>query len=469
MLLQDIERSAKIAKSLMKDKRVRVFSQFDADGISSAAILAKSLFREGVVFELSILKQLTEEAIGSIEVSENDFFIFSDFGSGQLDLMTKILDKTNVLVLDHHEPVRFNHFNLIHVNPLLHGEDEMSASVICYMFAKFLNPRNVDLVDMAIVGAVADEADEGWEFKGTLKKILEEAEMLGKVSVFRGLRLYGRSTRPIYKSLAYTFDPYIPGISGSESQAVQFVSNLGIKVRDGDSWVTLKDLSHEEQQKLATAIIFERMDGDHVPHDIFGDIYTLVGRPEEIQDVRELATLVNACGRTGNHDLACRLLMGDHSVLENCQKVMEDYRRLLGDSMSWVKKRSESVIRTHNATYIIAEDHIPESVIGTITSILSNSELADSSKPVFGMAYSDNGVKISARLGASAKNINLREVIFKAVEPLGGEAGGHMSAAGGYIPRGKEQEFIKRTETVLGEMIGNKEVESKGEVLTGSP
>lgn len=462
MFLDEIERVARVSKNLLKEKKVRVLAQFDADGITSAAILTKALMREESNFELHILKQLTSDIISGLRVDEGDLLILADFGSGQLELLKDIIEKTQVIVLDHHETSDTSHLNLFHVNPRLFGEEELSASIVCYLFAKFLNLKNVDLVDIAIIGATADEADRKWEFKGLIKKVLEEGELIGKISVVRGLRLYGRNTRPVYKSLAFTFDPFIPGISGSESQAVQFLSDLGISVKDGTEWKKLKDLTLEEQQKLASAMIMERMKTEEDASDIFGDIHTLFGRPEELQDVREFATMVNACGRTGNHDIAIRLLLGDYSVMEKCWEVMDVYRGMISDGLNWVRENPEKIILAPNANFLMAKGSIPESIIGTVSTIVLNSGMVDASKPLFGLAYTADGkIKISGRVSKALKGMNLKDIISAAAASLGGEGGGHPSAAGGLIPMEKESEFIRMVggvaEEKSGEMIGSKE------------
>ncbi len=457
MFLDYAEKIAKISKAIIRQKKVKIFSQFDCDGLCSASILTKAMLRENVNFELRIYKQLTEKLLNEIQASENDFLIFADFGSGQLQMMQNILDKTQVLILDHHEPVNFNHMNLLHVNPMMHNEDEMSASIVCYSFAKFLNPRNTDLVDIALIGAIGDESGEKWEFKGFIKKILEEAEVLGKVSVHKGLRFYGRSTRPIHKSLALTYEPFIPGVSGSESQAIQFLSDIGIRTKQDGDWIKLKDLTKEEEQKLASAIIVERMKTETAAEDIFGDIYTLIGKPEELQDAREFATLVNACGRTQMPQIAIRLLLGDYSAIENSHQTIEDYRRMISDALNWLRENPESIKQTPLANFIIANGKIPESIIGTIASIVVNSDFVDSAQPLFALANSDEDkMKISARLPKNLK-INLRGVMTKIISKTGGEAGGHANAAGGFIPKAKVEEFINTTQMVLGEMIVGKE------------
>ncbi len=455
MLLDDIQRASTVFKSLIKKKHVKIVSHFDADGITSASIIVKTLLREGANFELRIVKQLTSRAIEQLRINEDDILLLTDLGSGQLDLLADIIERTQVFILDHHETNKSNHLNLFHINPLAYGE-ELSASMVSYLFAKSVNIKNSDLVDLAIVGATGDELDEKWEFVGNLaRKIINEAETIGKISVTKGLRLYGRLTRPIHKSLEYTFDPFIPGISGSESNAVQFLSDLGINIKENNEWRTLSDLSLEEQHKLASAIIIERLKAKHSDaEDIFGDIYTIVGRYEDMQDVREFATVLNAAGRLGMHDLGIRLCLDDVNAINMSKEVMSNYRRIISEGIEFI--RNNAVVKTDFATYLIAKNNVPDALIGTITSIFLNSNMADEDKPIFGLAYTpEQDIKISARVSKDL-SINLREVIFKVVEKLGGEAGGHMHAAGALIAKDKEKEVIEQMDRELGELIGRK-------------
>jgi RecJ-like exonuclease len=456
--LDEVEKFSKVLKSLLQEKKAKIISHHDSDGIVSASIITKMLLRENLPFELKIVKQLTSEITEDLHLNEDEVLILTDLGSGQLPLLKDFLDKTQVFILDHHEPSKLTHLNLFHLNPLVFKEEEISSSVICYLLAKTFNLKNTDLIDLAVVGAVADEQEEKWELKGLTKKILKEAEVLGKISILKGLRLYGRSKRPVYKSLAYSFDPFIPGISGSESQAVQFLSELNIKIKENDEWKKLKDLTLEEQKRLASAIILERLKtNSSEAEDIFGYIYLMLGKPEEIQDVREFATLMNACGRTNNFDVAMRLCLGDFSAIEESFEVLDQYRKLISKSISWVRENENSILETKFASYILAKNKIPETLIGTITSIALNSNLVNTRKPIFGLARAENGkIKVSARASRDLKKINLRNVIVSATKQLGAEGGGHSKAAGALISKEKEKEFIKSVDNLLGEIDGSK-------------
>lgn len=456
MFLDEISRLAKITKSIVREKTVKIFSHYDADGIISASILSKMFIREGINFQLRILKQLTKEFVDEIVVNKNDFLIFTDFGSGQINILKKFFDITQVLIIDHHQPINFHHINLFHLNPILFNDEEVPSSIISYLFAKFFDKRNIDLVDLAVVGAIADEHENDLEMKSFTKKVFDEAEAIGKLSITKGLRFYGRN-RPIHKSLALSFDPFIPGISGSESQAVQFLSEINIPILNGSEVRTLKDLTLEEQQRLASAIISERMKLEENVEDIFGNIYTLIGKPEEIQDAREFGTLINACGRTGNFLVAFKLCLGEYSSLEECFEILDKYRKMISDALNLLKEEKEIVIETDYAKFIFGETKIPDTIIGTITSIIINSNLFGLEKPIFGFADTTNNmVKVSARAPKIMENLNLGNILRKAAQYVNGEAGGHIKAAGALIPKENQEKFIHIINTLLGEAFGDK-------------
>ena len=461
MILVEIERVTGIVRGMIKEKPVRVISHYDADGICSGAILLRALTREGANVHLTIIKQLRSSTLDSLQIQPDHFVIFSDLGSGQLDMIKeKLLDKTQVLVLDHHQPKDIEHPNLFHINPNLFKEKEISASVISFFFARSLNSVNNDMIDLAIVGAVGDALDEKWELKGLNENVLKQAQMLGKITVTRGLRLYGRNTRPIHKALELSMDPYIPGISGSESNAVQFLTELGIKVKSNGEWRYLKDLSMEEQQKLASAIIIERLKGKSItPEDIFGDIYIINDRKDELSNAREFATLLNACGRLGRADLGIRLCYNDEKALIEARELMNEYRKHLSEYINWIRDNvsNEDVIKIgKHACFILGKDKIKDTMIGTVTSILLSSDIVNNNKFIFGMAYTEEGdIKISARAPREA-NLSVRDILIEVIKQVGGEAGGHPKAAGATIPKGREEEFIRIVEKILGDRLGEK-------------
>jgi RecJ-like exonuclease len=441
-----LEKVKSLAEEFVKaseEKNIKVISHCDADGICSASIFIKMLLNMKKNFEVRIVKQLTKEVIDDISSNLKDrLLVLLDCGSGQINFLKNILEETKILILDHHLSINLEHVNLLHVNPTLYGISGISASMVTYLFAKSIDEKNKESIDLAIVSEEFDENDEN------AKKIVEEAEKLGKVKVERGIKLYGRYSRPIHKALEFSFDPFIPGISGSESNAIQFLSELGIKIKDGDKWRKLSDLSLEEQKKLASAIIIERLRWkEENATSIFGNNYTLLERPIEIRDSKELATLINACGKMERYDIGIRICLGDTEAIRVGLSILEEYRKLFAQYLELIRD-GEIVMKTENSTYILGEGKIKDTFIGSLLSILLNSNLVEKNKPIFGFAESNGKVKVSARADDKL-NINLRDIIALATSKVGGEGGGHKFAAGGLIPKSEINNFIDIVENEL--------------------
>ncbi len=105
-------------------------------------------------------------------------------------------------------------------------------------------------------------------------------------------------------------------------------------------------------------------------------------------------------------------------------------------------------IKGKDFTIINAKEKIKDTIIGTITSILSNSPTYKEGTIITAMAYYENKIKISSRIVGKA-NKNLREILSRIIHQIGGEVGGHKSAAGGIILQEKEQEFITNLQKQL--------------------
>ncbi len=98
--------------------------------------------------------------------------------------------------------------------------------------------------------------------------------------------------------------------------------------------------------------------------------------------------------------------------------------------------------------YFYGEEVIPEEIIGTVSSMLINSQFIDRAKPIFGYAnkVGENFYKVSARTTIDLVNdgVNLAEAIKKAldfmkIDTLGG---GHPPAAGTKIKKDSIEEFL---------------------------
>jgi len=444
-------------------EKIRIISHYDCDGISSAAIMTKALMREKKTFQVSMIKQLDEAEIEYIQNSCDRFIIFLDFGAGQLDIIQEKLKGSTVIIADHHQPkgALRPEEDILHINPTHFGiTDNISGSGVTYLIARSLNPENVDLSDLAVIGAIGDSQagsiGSDWGMSGLNKEILRDAQNSNKIKVTKGLRLWGMNTRPLHKVLEYCSDPVIPNISGSESASVQFLNELNIELKneDGD-WRTLAELTDEEHQKLASGIIRERIrGGEENPDWVFGDVYELPGRETLFSNANEFATMVNACGKLDHAYLGVALCFNNTKLSKKVKTLLKNYRREIGKSLSWVQNNKDALIMGDLANYIVAEDNISEHIIANVTSILNKSEFGE--KPLIAFAHTkDSRIKVSARASEEdvEKGIKLNEIMNKLVEEFGGEGGGHQGSAGATLPKIEVERFINSINSIVKNMV----------------
>ncbi|MEA3229907.1 MAG: DHH family phosphoesterase [archaeon] len=447
MAIRRLERLAqKVSEPLRNETgRIHVVSHFDADGICAGSIAYYALKAVGKNFDIEFVKQLEEDELKRISEIDADLFLFTDLGSGQLDNIKKYLPGKTIVIADHHEPQGSEWENLHHLNCHLEGidgKDEISGSGVVYILVKHLTKDVGELAYLTLVGAAGDVQKKEGKFKSVNNQLLEETVQNGVIQVKKGLRLFGRSTRPLYRALMYTKEIDM-GFDGNEGKYIQLLSDLGIPIKKNDNdWITLKDLTDEQEKKLITGIIL-RSDISSNKDTIVGNVYIIPNQYE----LREFATMLNSCGRMGCAMDGLNFCLG---LIDNIEHIQAKYRRKIASYLSLVKKNPDILRKTEKAAYLVAKDKIDDGFIGTILSIISHSSSYADSSVFFAFANSSNGVKVSARANSSLEDkINLAEIISKTVEVTGGEGGGHMLAAGAKIPLGTEEQFIENVEMLL--------------------
>jgi len=434
MLLDKIREAISKIDELSKEKRIRVVSHFDTDGITSAAVFSRALSRWGKEFSLEIVKSLDEEFVRGLP--EGDVLVFLDLASGSLDVLGE--RKGEVIVLDHHEIIHEVPKNVLMVNPVLEeGCESLSGSAICYLFARELNEENRDLANLGVIGMVGDlqEKNIGKLFDG----IISDSE----TTIKKGLMLYP-ATRPLNMALEYSSNPYLPGVSGNREGVMNLLREAEIKYENG-RYKSLCELSEDEMMKLITSIVLKAK-GEVKEGELIGNLF-LVKFFNKMEDARELSALINACSRMGSPEVALGFCLGNKSWRAEAEKVYITYKQNLVSALRYVEASKK--IDEKDYMIINAKDNVQDTIIGTVCSIISHSPLYETGKIVVGMAYSDDGrIKVSSRL-VGREGRNVRDLLNRVVVPLGGEVGGHPGAAGCVIGRDKEEEFIEELGKVL--------------------
>jgi single-stranded-DNA-specific exonuclease len=429
----EINDAAKELESLfLKKGAFRVISHLDSDGISSAAIITKMLTHHNQEFRLSTVKQIEDSVIEELESSKEKFkaILFLDLGVTCLEKLESLSGQ--IFVIDHHPAGSYTHDSKhIHV---VHST-EMSASCICYLFARALGIGK-EVSQLAIIGMIGDIMKPN---KASAPIIVDAQESGMKLQ--KGLTLFS-PTRPLHKALEFG-SIYIPGVTGSSSGALALLREAGIEIKNNKTWRTLGDLSSEEVSRLITAILVQQANSNQ---EIIDNIY-LTKISGQLWDSRELSTLLNACGRLGHSSTAIALLVGSQDAKEEVSSIYNEYRHHLVKALNSVERAEK--IKGSYYTIINARSMIKETMIGTVVSILSRSFLYEEGTLLIGLAYrTDNKIKISAR-SVGKPHVDLGSILKAVISKIGGEAGGHIGAAGGLILQEQEQQFLGLLEQEL--------------------
>lgn len=435
--IESLEKSAgRAAEKIAGNKSVKLIGQYDADGISATSIMLGFLREHGIETEYRIVKQLYEEDIEEISGNNKDLTIFVDVGSGQAEAISKELEQEDTVVIDHHEPESQENFT--HVNPHFHGLDggsEISASGTAFKVVEQSQIEHEKFLAKALVGATGDVQRKEEGFKGVNKQIKQEAVEKGKIEAKKGLDLYGRTTKPLHKSLMYTSDPYLEGITDNESGAVQFLQNSGIEVKNSNGFRKLEDLSESEEKLLINSLITEGYDIENIVRDV----YLL----DNGLSLDEFSTVVNACGRMGMARKGVDLLMDfERSTVD---KILRKYGRRISSALRTVEEKDGIEIEKTNSIGVIrGGDQINDEFIGIVTGICLGDGALGEKEVGIGFSNAEDGmVKVSARASNKAidKGIDLGQIISEVCAEMSEEGGGHDAAAGAKLEAKNVEEF----------------------------
>lgn len=428
-MLNAMSNLAKEFLELTNNKKIRLISHYDTDGITSAAIMTRVLKRLDKKFTLRIVKGLEKNIIEE-ELARNkqEILFFVDLASNSLEHLEESSEP--IFILDHHEVDKSKINNKIKmINPHLFNEEEICSAGLAYLFAKAISEKNKDLANMAIIGMIGDRHET--KLTKHYQQIINDSE---NIEIKKSLLIFS-ATRPLRKSLEYSTSFYIPGVTGSSKGVHEILRENNIS-----SEKTLYELTDEEISKLITSILI-RMAAKGDKTEILGNLYIMKFYNRK-EDVRELSVLINACSRLGYSDIALSFCLQNEKAKDQAQEIYTQYKQELIDAL----KNAEKLEKIQGRGFMImnAKDQIKDTIIGTVTSILSSSLDYESGTILIGMAYNRDKIKVSARI-AGRDGKNLKEVLEKTINitQLQAEVGGHQLAAGCLIRKEDEQRFVE--------------------------
>jgi len=425
-----------------KQRRVRIISHYDADGITAAAIIVHAIKRLGIDFQVSLMRNPFTHGLQKVKQEKNDLIIFTDMGSGQLPLIQQI--NARCIIIDHHQLIEENTpDNILQINAYqfnINGNYDASGASLSYAVALALDEQNKDLATYAITGATGDKQYIGG-FTGYNKTIIETAVNENIVEKETTLKLNGES---IKEALYYAVDPYYPGLSGQSQQITTFLNNLNI-----DSETSPESLSPEKQKILHSALLTLLLE-----HNCEPNIIDTVIRPRYFSnktwgELEQFADLLDCCGKGGHRDLGFALCLGDKEAYKEARTYEKEYKQNILDELY--------KLETHgaNETEIIRYFSTSKSSLGGVIGGIAVNYLFDREKPLFSIVKKPEELHISCRGNQYLvrNGLDLGAAMETIAKKLNGHGGGHQVAAGATIPQKKEEEFISLLDSIIANQL----------------
>jgi len=441
-ILKLSKKAATMILSIPKSTKIRVISHYDADGISAASIICKALYREGYDFHVTLMRNPFTQGLERVSKEKNELIIFSDMGSGQIEIIEKLNCK--VIIIDHHQYLRSEtNNNVLQINANLcgiNGNYEACGASLSYSVAKALNPSNADLVPLAIAGVTGDKQYIGG-IRGYNKTVLDEGLEKGFLKKNIGMKLFGDS---LFDALYYSIDPYYAGLSGNKEEIHKLLGRLNI-----DESMKIEELDDIQIKKLQSILIFEL-----IKNCCEKNILDTVIRKRYHSDMfwcelERFADILDACGKGGNRDLGLSICLGDKKAFDEAEILEKEYKQVILDELLHLEK--EGFEEKKNFRFFYSSNSSLGGVIGGI----ATNFIFDRNKPLLSIVRKNNEIHISCRGNQHlvSEGLDLGFAMKKAAAKLGGNGGGHKIAAGATVSSGKEKEFLDIVDIILSKQM----------------
>lgn len=432
------KKAAEILLSLPKSSRIRVISHYDADGISAAGIICKTVFREGYDFHATLMRNPFNKGLERLEKEENDLIIFSDMGSGQIDALENL--KCKVIIIDHHQYLKKEvKNNVLQINANLCGIDgnyEACGATLSFSFAKAINQENEDLSSIALAGAIGDKQHIGG-FKGFNKDILDNAIKKRILKEQISVKLYGES---IFDALYFSIDPFYRAISGKKDEIEHMLNKL-----DMDKHTNITDINKEKLTKLQSYLLFKLITAGCQKNILDAAIRKRYYSESLRCELERLADILDACGKNGYRDLGLSICLGSNEAFNEAKEVEKDYKQKILNAL--ISLDEGGTKETEGFRYFYSDS----SSLGGVVAGIAINYIFNEKKPLFSIAKKKDEIHISCRGNQYlVKNgLDLGVAMKKVASKLGGYGGGHKIAAGATIALSQEDDFLDMVNNIL--------------------
>ena len=368
-------------------KDILVVSNSSSDGIISASLLIKAIWKMGGKGTARFLNGVDGEILANLKKEDHEFYIFSDVGSGLSQLFNKVFSK-NWIMLDHRK-ISLTEIatddNSAILNPWKHdidGDREITSGGISYLLAKKIDKTFSDFSPLAIVSALGEYQDVGDKRSliGLNNEILEDSKKDGLIQTDIDLLLSFNEFLPIHESIANTYAPYLYGLTSNSDKCLDLLKKTNITLKKDGRLKTICDINQEEKFLILETI------KDHLSSQINSNIenleniligHTYVLPSEEhgshLYDARRFSELLNSCALSNKTGLGMSICLGDRSSsLDEAEKDANEFNNNSQKLISKILKEKWRIFDKGLCIFINADGIVEPDYIGYLSKLLGS-------------------------------------------------------------------------------------------------
>ncbi|MDG6933897.1 MAG: DHH family phosphoesterase [Nitrososphaerota archaeon] len=457
--MADIEGLRKAASAIARNLRKNAVEKSnvflagppDCDGIASIAILCKSIFANGGLFNARFYNFLSTQEIENIADDAYDSYVFVDLAEAREKEIYEALKEKAIFIGHHDIQGEDGEYTSLNASKFgFDGSKEISGSGLAYLVSKELLPNPNSAAWLAVVGALGDRQDIGPKrsLVGLNELFVQDAIDTAQVEVREDLMLFGREVKPIHEAISYTYDPFIQGLTGNKDVCMSALASSKIELKNASKWRVSSDLSKEERDKLLlTLTSYLEVSGDNIS-SLLGNTYLLRREDEHsyLKDCRDFASLLDACGRLGEPGVGLSVCLGDRGrALSESERLLIEYRKSILRSVNLLLSNEDRVLFNDSLVTVTADGIISESMAGALASSLAAIPKIRERVLMLRVPVEDSLIQFSVRKGNwCSAEVDVGQSVRKIAQSMECHGGGHRVMATARVSALKASEFAER-------------------------
>jgi RecJ-like exonuclease len=375
-------------KNLIDDRKdILIVSSLTCDGIISASLLVKAIWKLGGKATARFLSRFNQDTFSDLRKEDHQFYIFTDIGTGLSELLTRLFS-SDWIILDH-KKINFTEIAADDNNAILNpwkydidGNKEITSGGISYLLAKNLSRKFVDLSPLSIVSALGEYQDVGDKrsLVGLNNEILEDSKKNGLIQTDIDLLLSFNEFLPIHESIANTYVPYLHGLTSNSEKCLELLMKTNINLKKDGRLKTIHDINQEEKFVILETIknyLNSQNESriDNLENILIGYTYVLPTEEygSQLYDARRFSELLNSCALSSKAGLGMSICLGERSdSLQEAERDVQQFNESSQKLISKILKEKWRIIDKDHCLFINADGIIEPDYFGYLSRLLNS-------------------------------------------------------------------------------------------------